>query len=128
AGIDLTKLQWKGLNGYGYTPPLDTRHPSRGRPVAPIDFQKKDVQDQLMAGIYMQDQIRYDAWTITLGGRQDWVSTDTENTDLTTSTSTDFDQSDKAFTWRAGVTYETPWGITPYASYSTAFSPNAGVN
>ncbi len=30
AGVDLTKLQWKGLNGYGYTPPLDTRHPSRG--------------------------------------------------------------------------------------------------
>lgn len=128
AGVDLTKLQWKGLNGYGYTPPLDTRHPSMGRPVAPIDFQTKDVQDQLIAGIYLQDQIRYDAWTITLGGRQDWVTTDTKNTDLATSTSSDFDQSDKAFTWRAGLTYETPWGITPYASYSTAFSPNAGVN
>lgn len=128
AGADLTKLQWKGLNGYGYTPPLDTKHPSMGRPVAPIAFQTKNVQDQLMAGIYLQDQIRYDAWTLTLGGRQDWVRTDTKNSDLTKNTVSSINQSDKAFTWRAGLTYETVWGIAPYASYSTAFSPNAGVN
>jgi iron complex outermembrane receptor protein len=76
----------------------------------------------------MQDQMRYDALTFTLGGRYDWVSTDTENTDLASGAGTSIDQKDRAFSWRAGVTYETEWGITPYASYSTAFSPNAGVN
>ena len=66
--------------------------------------------------------------TFTLGGRYDWVSTDTDNTDLASGALSTINQSDRAFTWRAGVTYETEWGITPYASYSTAFSPNAGVN
>ncbi|WP_411032700.1 TonB-dependent siderophore receptor [Shinella sp. BYT-45] len=128
AGIDFTKVRWKSLNGYGVTPPLDTRNPTLGRPVDPIDFQTKSVQDQLITGLYLQDQIRYDALTFTLGGRYDWVSTDTDNTDLATGAVETIPQDDRAFSWRAGVTYETQWGITPYASYSTAFSPNAGVD
>ena len=128
AGIDFTKIYWKSLNGYGVTPPLDTRNPTRGRPTDPIGFQTKSVQDQFITGLYLQDQIRYEALTFTLGGRYDWVSTDTDNTDLASGALDTIDQSDRAFTWRAGVTYETEWGITPYASYSTAFSPNAGVN
>lgn len=127
-GVDFTKVYWKSLNGYGVSPPLDTTDPTRGRPVDPIAFQTKSVQDQFITGLYLQDQIRYDALTLTLGGRHDWVSTDTDNTDLATGAVGTIDQQDRAFTWRAGLTYETPWGITPYASYSTAFSPNAGVN
>ncbi|WP_430439489.1 TonB-dependent siderophore receptor [Shinella sp.] len=127
-GIDFTKIYWKSLNGYGATPPLDTKNPTRGRPTDPIGFQTKSVQDQFITGLYLQDQIRYDALTFTLGGRYDWVSTDTDNTDLASGALSTINQSDRAFTWRAGVTYETEWGITPYASYSTAFSPNAGVN
>lgn len=127
-GIDFTKIYWKSLNGYGATPPLDTANPTAGRPTNPIAYQTKSEQDLLMTGIYMQDQIRYDALTFTLGGRHDWVSTDTDNTDLASGAVGTVSQKDRAFTWRAGVTYETEWGITPYASYSTAFSPNAGVN
>ncbi|MCQ4630855.1 TonB-dependent siderophore receptor [Shinella sp. CPCC 100929] len=127
-GVDFTKVYWKSLNGYGVSPPLDINDPTRGRPVDPIAFQTKSVQDQLITGLYMQDQIRYDALTFTLGGRYDWVSTDTDNTDLASGALDTISQDDRAFTWRAGVTYETEWGITPYASYSTAFSPNAGVN
>jgi len=128
AGLDLTKIRWRSLNGYGATPPLDTRDPTAGRLTAPIPYQTEDVQDQFIAGLYLQDQIRYDAWTFTLGGRFDHVSTDTVNNDLVNGTRGTVEQKDNAFTWRAGLTYETPWGITPYASYSTAFSPNAGVN
>lgn len=127
-GVDFTKVYWKSLNGYGVSPPLDINDPTRGRPVDPIAFQTKSVQDQLITGLYVQDQIRYDALTFTLGGRYDWVSTDTDNTDLASGALDTISQDDRAFTWRAGVTYETEWGITPYASYSTAFSPNAGVN
>ncbi len=127
-GVDFTKVYWKSLNGYGVSPPLDINDPTRGRPVDPIAFQTKSLQDQRITGLYMQDQIRYDALTFTLGGRYDWVSTDTDNTDLASGALDTISQDDRAFTWRAGVTYETEWGITPYASYSTAFSPNAGVN
>lgn len=127
-GIDFTKVYWKSLNGYGATPPLDTANPAAGRPTNPIAFQTESVQDQFITGIYMQNQIRFDALTLTLGGRYDWVKTDTDNTDLSSGTVDTINQKDKAFSWRAGLTYETEWGIVPYASYSTAFSPNAGVN
>jgi iron complex outermembrane receptor protein len=127
-GIDFTKIYWKSLNGYGVSPPLDSKNPTLGRPVDPIGFQTKSVQDQFITGLYVQDQMRYDALTFTLGGRYDWVSTDTDNTDLASGALDTISQEDRAFSWRAGMTYETEWGVTPYASYSTAFSPNAGVN
>ncbi|SIQ24092.1 iron complex outermembrane recepter protein [Rhizobium sp. RU20A] len=127
-GIDLTKFRWTSLNGYGATPPLDTRNPNAGRPTAPIAYQTRAVQDQLQAGIYMQDQMRYDAWTFTLGGRYDVVRSDSDATTLATGVTTTTKQTDRAFSWRAGVTYETDFGLNPYASYSTAFSPNAGIS
>ncbi|MDI7861785.1 TonB-dependent siderophore receptor [Rhizobiaceae bacterium n13] len=127
-GIDLAKIDYRAVNGYGVSPPLDTNNPNAPRPVGHIPFQTRDEQDQFQTGIYMQDQIRYDAWTFTLGGRQDWVSTDTDSTDLTTGARTSTGQDDSEFSWRAGVTYETAFGLAPYASYSTAFSPNAGVS
>ena len=127
-GIDFTKVYWKSLNGYGVAPPYDINNPTASRPVSPIAFQTKDVQNQLNTGIYTQDQIRYDALTFTLGGRYDWANSDTDSTDLTTGAVTTTEQRDRAFSWRAGVTYETEWGVTPYASYSTAFLPNAGVS
>ncbi|OQP87795.1 ferrioxamine B receptor precursor protein [Rhizobium rhizosphaerae] len=127
-GLDYTKLRYRSLNGYGVSPPLDTRDPTKGRPVDPIPFQTRTDQDQWQLGAYVQDQIRYDAWTLTLGGRHDWVKTDTDNTTLATNAMTTTKQTDKAFSGRIGLTYEFDFGLAPYASYSTAFSPNAGVN
>lgn len=128
AGIDYTKLRFKSLAGTGFTPPLDTNNPTQGRPTDPIDFSERVVQDQWQLGTYIQDQIRYDAWTLTAGARYDWVSTDTDNTDLTTGLTNQVSQKDKAFSGRIGLTYETDFGLAPYISYSTAFSPNAGWN
>lgn len=127
-GVDFQKLRYKSLIGYGSTPPLDTNDPTTGRPTDPIDYQTKTLQDQLQVGTYIQDQIRYDAWTLTLGGRYDWVKTDTDNIDLATDAVDRQSQKDEAFTYRVGLTYEFDFGLAPYASYSTAFSPNAGIN
>jgi iron complex outermembrane receptor protein len=128
AGVDYTKLRFKSLAGTGFTPPLDTNNPTQGRPTDPIDFSERVVQDQWQLGTYIQDQIRYDAWTLTAGARYDWVSTDTDNTDLTTGLTNQVSQKDKAFSGRIGLTYETDFGLAPYISDSTAFSPNAGWN
>ncbi|NRP70392.1 Ferrichrome-iron receptor [Ensifer psoraleae] len=127
-GVDFTKLRWRSLDGRGVSPPLDTKNPTRGDAVAPIDFQTRVVQDQWQVGTYLQDQIRYDAWTLTIGGRYDWVSSDTDTTDLLTDTLTTVSQTDKEFSGRIGLTYETDFGLAPYISYSTAFAPNAGLN
>lgn len=127
-GVDLMKLRYRSLGGYGVSPPLDTNDPDRGDPVDPIPFSERVDQDQWQVGTYVQDQIRYNAWTLTLGGRYDWVSTDTDSTDLLGGTVTTLDQSDRAFSKRVGLTYEFDFGLAPYASYSTAFAPNAGFN
>ncbi len=129
-GIDFTKVYWKNLDGQSATAstPHDITNPTAHRPVQPIPFQTMAEQDQLNTGIYMQDQIRYDALTFTLGGRYDWANADTDSTVLSSGAVTSTKQRDRAFTWRAGVTYETEWGVTPYASYSTAFLPNAGIS
>jgi iron complex outermembrane receptor protein len=128
AGIDYSKLRFRSLSGTGFTPPLDTNNPTEGRPTDPIDFTSRVVQDQWQLGTYLQDQIRYDAWTLTAGARYDWVSTDTDTTDLTTDAIDSVSQKDKTFSGRIGLTYETDFGLAPYISYSTAFSPNAGIN
>ncbi|MDW9357962.1 TonB-dependent siderophore receptor [Sinorhizobium meliloti] len=128
AGVDYTKLRFRALDGRGVSPPLDTKNPTQGRPVDPIDFNTRTVQDQWQLGTYLQDQIRYDAWTLTVGGRYDWVSTDTDTTDLATDSLTTVSQKDKEFSGRIGLTYQTDFGLAPYISYSTAFTPNAGIN
>ena len=78
-------------------------------------------QEMDQYGIYLHDQIEWDKWTLFLTGRQDWAISDS-----VTSAGTAIDATDKAFSWRAGVSYNFDWGLTPYASYSTSFSPNLG--
>ncbi len=66
---------------------------------------------------------------MTVGGRYDWVSTDTDNTDLSTNALTRFRKRTEAFSGaHVGLGYETDFGVVPCASYSTAFTPNAGIN
>jgi iron complex outermembrane recepter protein len=127
-GIDLQKLRYKALGGEAATTPLDLDDLNYGGPITRPDFTDRDEQDQWQLGTYIQDQIRYDAWTLTLGGRYDWVSTDTDSTVLATGVTTTTNQDDRAFSGRVGLSYETDFGLAPYISYSTAFSPNAGVD
>ena len=81
-------------------------------------------QTQNLYGAYIQDQIKFNRFILTLGGRQDWVDTDNRNR-LASSTTA---QSDSRFTYRAGLGYEAPLGFTPYVSYARSFQPIAGVN
>lgn len=75
-------------------------------------------------GAYVQDQIRYDKWLLTLSGRQDWVSTDTHNrlTDVATQ------RNDSAFSGRVGLNYLFDNGLSPYVSYSNSYFPVIGTN
>ncbi len=80
---------------------------------------------QLQTGLYGQDQIRFGNWVATLGGRQDWTSTDTDDR-LSPKSSTK--QHDTAFTGRAGLVYLFDSGLAPYVSYSESFFPILGVD
>lgn len=91
-------------------------------PTSPID--SSDVQTQNQVGLYAQDQIKLDHWSLLIGGRQDWTDgTDEDRFDHTTAS-----QSNDAFTWRAGLTYLFDIGIAPYFSYAKSFQPTSGLD
>ncbi|MEN2470394.1 TonB-dependent siderophore receptor [Burkholderia sp. GS2Y] len=74
-------------------------------------------------GAYAQDQIRWQRWRLTLGGREDWVNARFD--DRTAGMQKQQDVS--AFSRRVGLTYEGDAGLSPYVSYSTSFDPVIGV-
>ncbi|AOK16598.1 TonB-dependent receptor [Burkholderia cepacia] len=75
-------------------------------------------------GLYAQDQIKWNRWTLTLGGREDWVNMRQDDRAGGTSTKADV----TAFTGRVGLTYQGDYGLSPYISYATSFNPLIGVN
>jgi len=82
-------------------------------------------------GLYAQDQIKFQKWVLTAGGRYDWSTNDQYNyNSQTINPGPDtVDRLDsKAFTGRVGLAYLFDNGMTPYASYSTSFQPQVGVD
>ena len=128
AGLDVTWSRYDASSGYGTAPPLSMLSLNYGGFIATPALTAATRQEQVQAGLYLQDQIRYGGWTLTVGGRHDWLSTDTDNTDLTSGARTSLNQTERAWSGRIGLTYQTEFGLVPYASLSTAFSPNIGVN
>jgi iron complex outermembrane receptor protein len=79
--------------------------------------------DQQMYGAYGQLQSKYNNWIYLLGGRQDFVNSQYRNRAGTTSGAADLDGWDHRFSWQTGLMYQFENGISPYVSYSTAFTP-----
>jgi iron complex outermembrane receptor protein len=77
----------------------------------------RPTQTQNMVGIYVQDQIKFGAWTAVLGLRHDWLDIDFPGNDKL---------KESATTGRAGLMYSFDFGLTPYISYSTSFTPQPG--
>lgn len=110
--------------------PIDAYNPVYGTPVAPasslpsfIDVSSKQRQ----AGIYVQDQIKFDRWTLSLTGRQDWARTENLSKGIYPMAGL-YQRSDSATTGRVGLNYLFDFGLSPYASYSTSFVPNSGIS
>ncbi|MGA9219795.1 MAG: TonB-dependent siderophore receptor [Pseudomonas graminis] len=79
--------------------------------------------DQQMYGVYGQLQSKYNNWIYLLGGRQDFVNSQYRNRAGTASGAADLDGWDHRFSWQTGLMYQFENGISPYVSYSTAFTP-----
>lgn len=112
------------VSNYTYVPSINYLAPVYGQSfnIPPLVTNTHQVIDQV--GVYLQDQVRLDRLVITLGGREDWSSIDTQNR-LTGGT---LNQDDSAFTGRVGAVYLFDNGFAPYVSYATSFQPTAGVN
>lgn len=83
-------------------------------------------QNRSQVGLYAQDQVEWDNFVFSLGGRYDWANTDTRT--RTSTSDREVDQRDGRFTWRAGLVYNFDNGISPYAGYSTSFNPASGTD
>ena len=92
----------------------------------PDPFYSRVRQTQDQVGIYLQDQVKWQHWILTLGGREDWA--DSSAHDLLQGAGADQDQSDQASTMRGGLGYAFDNGIAPYVSYSESFVPNGGTD
>lgn len=96
-------------------------------------------QTQYQSGVYFQDQIKWGNLSVLLGGRQDWYNykgtvTTADNYlasghgVITEPYVNDRENSSRSkFTWRAGLTYNFDFGLTPYFSYATSFIPQTGA-
>ncbi len=105
-----------------YAPVYGAFLPPRG--VLPSIILNDATQEQL--GAYIQDQIKYDRWTLTLSGRHDWATTINDNRAFFPPPGF-VSQEDSALTGRVGLNYLFDFGLAPYINYSTSFTPVAGT-
>ena len=108
------------------TPSIDIFNPIYNQPMPTPDFLAIDgVQKIDQVGFYLQDQIKFNQWVLTLSGRHDRVSSVTNANIFNPSLSA---SNDSAYTGRAGLTYLFSNGIAPYFSYSQSFLPQYGID
>ncbi|BDH47313.1 ferrichrome porin FhuA [Salmonella enterica subsp. enterica serovar Choleraesuis] len=124
-GVDYSRLNNNMHNIRGLAAPLDAANPVYGNRwhQAMSDDNIQDKQNQ--SGIYLQDQIGWQRWMLTLGGRFDHSTVATHSRGTTNSHT---HQVAHEFTSRAGLNYAFENGIAPYISYSESFEPNSGVD
>lgn len=75
-------------------------------------------------GLYIQDQLNWHEWFLTLGGRYDFAETDNK----APLSGTHSNVKDEQFTGRAGLGYRFGNGLTPYISYAESFLPQTGTD
>ncbi len=126
-GVDASYALYTNLEGYGSASALRFSAPVYASPIATPAYSLAASQEQAQVGLYLQDEIAFDRFTLTLGGRHDWVWTDTASG--TPEALTDApEQRDAQWSGRAGLSYLFDSGVAPYVSYSTAFTPNIGTS
>jgi iron complex outermembrane receptor protein len=111
--------------------PIDVFNPVYGTfvvPPASALFPYINMNTKLeQAGLYAQDQIKLDRWTLSLTGRQDWASSEMTSVGFFPLPGR-YQRSDNAATGRVGLNYLFDFGLSPYANYSTSFVPNPGAD
>jgi len=125
AGLDYRRGKNDLASGFGSAPTLDIFDPVySGGITVPADSSHV-IQKQSQTGFYLQDQIGYDRWLLTLSGRQDWVKTDSDDLLYPSNTTTN---DESKFSGRVGLNYVFDNGFAPYIAYSQSFQPTPGTD
>ncbi|MDR6351681.1 ferrichrome porin FhuA [Pantoea sp. SORGH_AS_0659] len=122
-GVDFQRTRNDIDAQFGTASPLNAFNPQYGDDsVTPFPNPYQHLNKQRQTGLYAQDQMEWNRWVLTLGGRYDYAMNSVYDR---VANSVDR-QNDQAFTWRGGLNYVFDNGIAPYFSYSEAFIPNSG--
>lgn len=121
-GVDYSRMRNDIDAQYGSASPLDMNNPQYGNPNVSVNFPYAVLNRMEQTGLYAQDQMEWDKWVLTLGGRYDYAMAST----LTRSSNSLAQNHDQQFTWRGGLNYLFDNGISPYFSYSESFEPTSG--
>ncbi|MFD1951385.1 TonB-dependent siderophore receptor [Sphingomonas arantia] len=120
-GVDYRNYREASAFGFGPASSIDLFAPvyGQGTIVTPALTPSTD-QRLRQTGVYVQDQLKYNQFVLTLSGRQDWTRT-TNYAGAVPSTA----KQDK-FSYRVGGSYIADSGVAPYVSYATSFQPVVG--
>ncbi|TBU96563.1 TonB-dependent siderophore receptor [Stutzerimonas kirkiae] len=123
-GVDYYHFNSKFLGLYDRSgPAIDLYNPVYG---STFSFTSPYRWDNTIrqTGLYVQDQLRWNHWILTLGGRYDFAETDNK----VPLSGTHANIEDEKLTVRAGLAYQFGNGMTPYLSYAESFLPQTGTN
>lgn len=124
-GLDYQHLDGTDIGTFGGAQSLDVFAPVYGGGITIGGRYSSQDIEQSQIGLYAQDQIKFTPkWILTLGGRQDWAKSTTDNFLSGIKSS----QDDDAFSGRAGLVFKSENGLAPYVSYSESFLPIAGTD
>lgn len=130
-GIDYSQLRNRMSNEMDMAAPLDLRAPQYGNLTTyPLPFPQthtSTVNKNHQTGLYLQEQLFSQDWTLTLGGRYDENVSKSRSHDNMSGENSSHHQTDREFTWRGGINYQLPYGFAPYFSYSESFEPSTAA-
>ncbi|MFT4103630.1 MAG: TonB-dependent siderophore receptor [Burkholderiaceae bacterium] len=126
AGLDFMWYRYRQLSAYDSSDapgslltPIDVYAPVFNPGYAHPAYDGDATTRVNQLGIYVQDQLRWRDWRLTLGLRHDRArTTQLGETDVNTPV-----QNDRATTKRFGLLYLLPNGFAPYVSYAESFEP-----
>lgn len=125
AGADYAYINADVKYMYGSAPSIDMRDPDYHQPIAkPSTLLTDQDVDAHQLGLYLNDQVSWRNWRLSLGLRHDRAHQ--EKTNVATAVTTE--QTDTAITGSAGLLYLFDSGFAPYVSYATSFIPQFGVS
>jgi iron complex outermembrane receptor protein len=123
-GVDLKHYSIDDLQKFDFGTPINLVNPVYTSTTTEAAGPFRDVTlTQKQAGLYLQDQIKLDRFTLVLSGRNDWVSTNNDN-----HAGAGQSREDSKFSGRAGLIYNFDNGFAPYVSYATSYNPVVGLN
>lgn len=107
--------------------PIDPFDPVYGTEgvITPYQNNERSLEQ---TGVYLQDQLAYGNWRLTLGGRYDWIDVDNEFDTVAFGTGGEEGLDDQHFSGRVGLLHLFDNGVAPYLSYSESFNPNSNVD